>query len=598
MSRVTSKQDALRLLSDLQDIHDRHPESRAAVERLEDILTKEFQITEQERVDFDMADTRPALPREAAVKPNDVFYIDHIGGAYEVLYGRKVMSREPDPDGAYGVVQRWAMDNKKKAMVVDMDKGTRSVVDAHGNIDDFDEDIVSKDAGLGRGKTEGGAGGLKGHSQMAHWEKTEEVKERARKQRRQQSRQMERHIGDMMAGVGTDRRREMESKSAYTGSPLKTRRDYGNRASTEEDDMLMKKTATKALDSIADRLEMLGMRVASEKIDVLSNTIDATNWGIPPFEGRPWSNEPWGENPTKAMKNFHKALEVLGWQGGTIHQVSRETGLTVEQIREADDIERLVKDALKKRGKIPKEAATLVGDPYVVQQIKRAGFEVSRYPGDLELSNMPVHNKDLEHIRSYSWTVSAPADMVFDVDGIELDDLVLNTPGAGLKEETGHFGGKTWDDYKYLVFKPTPGAAMSQKVLVFGSNKEQELILKLKSMLKPEGFSKQAGDVGASNGMVFPVHYSDSPEHPELKKVFTWLTKYRMGPKFGSRPIGWYQMHMMAAIDIIEDAVKKSSGTGEVRVEDGMLLGKKDGRWEKLMSCEEVYSKADKNSRK
>ena len=44
------------------------------------------------------------------------------------------------------------------------------------------------------------------------------------------------------------------------------------------------------------------------------------------------------------------AMRILGWQGGTIHQVARATGLTIEQILEADDIRALMKEALKKRG--------------------------------------------------------------------------------------------------------------------------------------------------------------------------------------------------------------------------------------------------------
>jgi len=35
-------------------------------------------------------------------------------------------------------------------------------------------------------KTEGGQGGLRGHSNMTHWEKTETIKQQARKARRAQ----------------------------------------------------------------------------------------------------------------------------------------------------------------------------------------------------------------------------------------------------------------------------------------------------------------------------------------------------------------------------------------------------------------------------
>lgn len=37
-----------------------------------------------------------------------------------------------------------------------------------------------------KGKTEGGSGGKRGHSNMNHWVKTEEIKDAARRQRRQE----------------------------------------------------------------------------------------------------------------------------------------------------------------------------------------------------------------------------------------------------------------------------------------------------------------------------------------------------------------------------------------------------------------------------
>jgi hypothetical protein len=41
------------------------------------------------------------------------------------------------------------------------------------------------------------------------------------------------------------------------------------------------------------------------------------------------------------MTNLEKALEIIGWQGGTIHQVASATGFTVSQILEAEDVEAL-----------------------------------------------------------------------------------------------------------------------------------------------------------------------------------------------------------------------------------------------------------------
>lgn len=43
------------------------------------------------------------------------------------------------------------------------------------------------------------------------------------------------------------------------------------------------------------------------------------------------------------MTNLEIACHLLGWQGGTIHQVSEITGLTVEQILESKDIETLLR---------------------------------------------------------------------------------------------------------------------------------------------------------------------------------------------------------------------------------------------------------------
>ena len=437
----------------------------------------------------------------------------------------------------------------------------------------------------------------------------------------------------------------------------------------------MQATATKRLDILADRLEMHGMREAAEKLDVISNTLEAS-----------W------RDPQKAIDNVKKAMNLLGWQGGTVHQVADETGLTIEQIHTADDIEALVRDALKKKGKTPKQAAELVGTPYVVEQLNRAGFKTTRYPCDIERSN-ESHIKALTHAKTSSWNVEAPADKVFVVDGVELEDLILNVPGSAMKEEDGDFRGESSDDFKYLIYKPTPKADMAFKNLVFGVNKEQELILKLKAMLKPAGLAKKAshtddptidemrtflkkefgglvdkeslendgtaamhwfandyhggqwtelykvfslgfkpgpshnsvkdeGEVASDmydalkkeyagksipekysgesppekvqEGMVFPIQWSNNPDHPELKKVFSWLTRHHMGPAFGSRPISWYQGHQINAIDIIEEAVKKHGGSGRVRVQKGDLMAEKDGKWEKLMSTEDVYRKADK----
>jgi hypothetical protein len=46
--------------------------------------------------------------------------------------------------------------------------------------------------GLRRNKVEGGSGGKRGHSNMTHWEYTEEIKQRSRKARRRAAKVFER----------------------------------------------------------------------------------------------------------------------------------------------------------------------------------------------------------------------------------------------------------------------------------------------------------------------------------------------------------------------------------------------------------------------
>lgn len=75
-----------------------------------------------------------------------------------------------------------------------------------------------------------------------------------------------------------------------------------------------------------------------------------------------------------------------------------------------------------------------------------------------------------------------------------------------------------------------------------------------------------------------------------------------MGPTFGSRPIGWYQIHQMHAIDVIEEASKKELGykAKRYRVKHGEVQALTDnGVFRNLgLSTGLVYDKADDRSRK
>ncbi len=54
------------------------------------------------------------------------------------------------------------------------------------------------------------------------------------------------------------------------------------------------------------------------------------------------------------MKNTEIACLLLGWQGGTIHQVSEETGLSVEQILQTENIESLLEYCVTNVGDLRK----------------------------------------------------------------------------------------------------------------------------------------------------------------------------------------------------------------------------------------------------
>ena len=46
--------------------------------------------------------------------------------------------------------------------------------------------------------------------------------------------------------------------------------------------------------------------------------------------------------------------------------------------------------------------------------------------------------------------------------------------------------------------------------------------------------------------MQIPVDFTNDRE---IRAAFTWLTRSGIGPRFGSRPIGWYQQSQCEALD-------------------------------------------------
>lgn len=93
--------------------------------------------------------------------------------------------------------------------------------------------------------------------------------------------------------------------------------------------------------------------------------------------------------------------------------------------------------------------------------------------------------------------------------------------------------------------------------------------------------------------MDFPINYSDEDQ---LRRAFSWLTRIGAGVKFGSRPIGWYQVHQCYALDYITELV----GTGKVRCRRAVLYaqsGTHGTHWFVLTDTNSVFDEADRRSR-
>lgn len=74
-----------------------------------------------------------------------------------------------------------------------------------------------------------------------------------------------------------------------------------------------------------------------------------------------------------------------------------------------------------------------------------------------------------------------------------------------------------------------------------------------------------------------------------LKRVFSWLTRIGVSPKFGSRPIGWYQIHQCHAIDeLIRLGIRNPVCKNSVICERGQDTGH---------FVSQIYDVADRKSR-
>lgn len=95
--------------------------------------------------------------------------------------------------------------------------------------------------------------------------------------------------------------------------------------------------------------------------------------------------------------------------------------------------------------------------------------------------------------------------------------------------------------------------------------------------------------------MRVPVNYADESK---LRAAFSWITRTGAGVKFGSRPIGWYQMHQMNALGELERLCSGPEGS-RVRCRGGVIEYQMNGsrRWNRAISASDLYHAADKKSR-
>ena len=106
-----------------------------------------------------------------------------------------------------------------------------------------------------------------------------------------------------------------------------------------------------------------------------------------------------------------------------------------------------------------------------------------------------------------------------------------------------------------------------------------------------------------------------SLQHP-TKQIWTWFARVGIGPKFGSRPIGWYQVHMGKAEKVLaEKLLAKGAGHGaqlhaisrphNTGYDTGYDIYARPcfydnpwdipiGAWRYIASAEEIYREADK----
>jgi hypothetical protein len=101
---------------------------------------------------------------------------------------------------------------------------------------------------------------------------------------------------------------------------------------------------------------------------------------------------------------------------------------------------------------------------------------------------------------------------------------------------------------------------------------------------------------------VLPLDYTDEQK---LRSAFSWLTRAGIGRYAGSIPIGWYQAHQCAALDVLEEraraAWKGEDGPFHVRQNNGGTIEAKPvgktAAYRVLGSVRDIFNETDCRAR-
>lgn len=133
----------------------------------------------------------------------------------------------------------------------------------------------------------------------------------------------------------------------------------------------------------------------------------------------------------------------------------------------------------------------------------------------------------------------------------------------------------------------------TQKVTLSGDETGTMTYKQAVRLLEKKGYRQDRGTYPSGQEQITLENaFSDDRK---LRRVFSWLTRIGASPKFGSRPIGWYQIHQCHAMEILKASAGESA---PLRCKYGNIQARTvPGRWVTLMSAIELFQQADNRSR-